>query len=60
MGGGLSHPLRRLALHTDEARLHKGDLAGGRVPAQEPGQARHLGTQDLDVVTASEGHLFRP
>lgn len=59
-GRGLSHSLRRLALRSDEARLHKGDLARGRVPAQAPGQAGHLGAQDLDMVTASEGHLFGP
>lgn len=59
-GTGLSHSLRHLALHTDETRPHKPDLARGRVPAQAPGQAGHLGAQDLDDVTASEGHLFRP
>ena len=57
-GQGLSHSLRCLALHTNEARLHKSDLAGGCMPAQAPGQAGHLGAQDLDPVTASEGHLF--
>lgn len=59
-GQGLSHSLRRLALHTDEARPHKSDLAGGCVPAQAPGQAGHLGAQDLDAVTALERHLFGP
>lgn len=59
-GQGLSHSLRRLALHTDEARPHKPDLARGRVPAQAPGQAGHLSAQDLNVVAASEGHLFGP
>ena len=42
-GQGVSHSLRRLALHTNEARPHKSDLAGGCVPAQAPGQAGHLG-----------------
>lgn len=59
-GQALSHSLRRLALHIDEARLHKPDLARGRVPAQAPGQAGHLSAQDLDAVTTSEGHLFGP
>lgn len=59
-GQGLGHSLRRLALHTDETRPHKPNLARGHVPAQAPGQARHLGAQDLDGIAAPEGHLFRP
>lgn len=58
--GGLSHSLRHLALHADETRPHKPDLARGHVPAHAPRQARHLGAEDLDEVTALEGHLFRP
>ena len=59
-GRGLSHSLRHVALHTDETRPHKPDLARGHVPTQEPGQAGQLGAQDLDEVTTAEGHLFRP
>lgn len=59
-GEGLGHSLGHLALHTDDTRPHKPDLARGRVPAQAPGQAGHPGAQDLDDIAASEGHLFRP
>lgn len=54
------HSLRRVALLTDEIRLHKPDLARGHVPAQEPGQAGHLGPEYLDEVAALEGQLFGP
>lgn len=59
-GVGSQHSLGRVALHADETRLHKADLARGHVLAQEPGQAGHLGPEDLDEVTTLEGHLFGP
>jgi hypothetical protein len=55
---GLCHSLRCRALHADEASPHKAHLARGHVPAHTPGQARHLGTEDLDDITNAEGHLF--
>lgn len=58
--GGLGHSLRHVALHADQLRLHKPELARGHVPAQKPGQAGHLGPEDLDGVAGSEGHLFGP
>lgn len=58
--GGLSHSLRHRALHADETAPHEAHLARGHVPAHAPGQAGNLGTQDLDEVAGTEGHLFWP
>lgn len=57
---GLCHSLRCRALHADEASPHKAHLARGHVPAHTPGQARHLGADDLDDITDTEGYLFGP
>lgn len=59
-GAGLSHSLRHVALHADETRGHKSDLARGHMPAHEPGQAGHLDAEDLDEVPTLEGHLLGP